>query len=147
MRAVSKYIPKAVKLAVYAKTDGRCWYCGRAISEEAATVFGVRNIDHQRPIRQGGTNDLSNLFPACFPCNIHKGGRTLEQFRALMTKEQFDSLDYYRWAIGGKAWFALGPAEETLTRAVSQFFSVFTVRGVRFYGETMQMDPADFYVI
>lgn len=43
-----------------------CHYCG---TPNAGTV------DHVIPVARGGTNDASNLVPACGPCNYSKGGR------------------------------------------------------------------------
>lgn len=43
-----------------------CHYCG---APKAGTV------DHVIPVSRGGTNDASNLVPACGPCNYSKGGR------------------------------------------------------------------------
>lgn len=42
----------------------RCAYCGR----------GDRPLirEHVLPVSAGGTNDISNLVPACQPCNVRK---------------------------------------------------------------------------
>ncbi len=42
-----------------------CVYCGA----RATTV------DHRVALRQGGTNDPSNLVPACIPCNSSRGAK------------------------------------------------------------------------
>ena len=47
----------------------RCYLCG----EIADT------IDHVIPISRGGTNDIENLRPACYDCNMRKGSKTLEE--------------------------------------------------------------------
>lgn len=46
---------------------GLCWYCG----EPATTV------DHVIPRSRGGSDDDSNLLPACGPCNEGKRSREL----------------------------------------------------------------------
>ena len=51
---------------------GRCFYCGRRIyvtdgGESSAT------LEHIRPLKRGGTNDLENLALACKGCNEEKG--------------------------------------------------------------------------
>lgn len=62
--------------AVWAKTDGRCWYCG--IQTSPFTTFCV---DHVVPISSGGKNTLPNLVPSCRTCNGSKGALALELFR------------------------------------------------------------------
>lgn len=48
-----------------------CAYCGEAKPLER---------DHKVPISRGGTNDITNIVPACLPCNRRKGARTTEEF-------------------------------------------------------------------
>ena len=61
-------IPRAIKAAVWAKTDGFCWYCGCVLNP-----FKNFHIDHRIPLSQGGTDDIPNLFPSCDRCNLSKG--------------------------------------------------------------------------
>jgi len=49
-----------------------CAYCGR----ENAVV-----VDHVIPVSRGGTNDRTNLAPACWPCNSEKSDATPEEWR------------------------------------------------------------------
>jgi len=49
--------------------DYRCGYCGIA-EHEAGSLL---EIDHFRPLRAGGTNELENLVYCCTTCNRHKG--------------------------------------------------------------------------
>lgn len=50
-----------------AEFGGRCMYCG-----DPATTR-----DHVFPISLGGTDDISNIAPACQPCNSSKNDRPL----------------------------------------------------------------------
>jgi len=50
----------------------KCFYCGR--SDVPLTR------DHITPLSAGGSNDISNIVPACLRCNQTKGGRTLDIF-------------------------------------------------------------------
>lgn len=76
---------------VWAKTDGRCWYCGIALIAKHI----VPPPDHQftvdhlvprvpcepRTQRNSLNGGLDNCVPACRLCNNRKGGLTLEEFR------------------------------------------------------------------
>lgn len=42
-----------------------CWMCGGPFD----------HVDHVKPLSRGGIHALSNLRPACAPCNISKGAR------------------------------------------------------------------------
>ena len=51
----------------------RCAYCG---------VDGKLTRDHIVPLIRGGSNDISNIVPACPRCNALKGRATAEEFLA-----------------------------------------------------------------
>jgi 5-methylcytosine-specific restriction endonuclease McrA len=44
-----------------------CHYCG----------LPATTADHIQPVSKGGTNELSNLLPACHKCNSTRQNRTL----------------------------------------------------------------------
>ena len=67
---------RAKKSDIFAKTNGRCYYCGLVL--EFAISFCV---DHIVPQIKGGESDIENVVPACRNCNSAKGTKTLEQFR------------------------------------------------------------------
>lgn len=50
----------------------RCAYCGKANVP--------LNLDHIEPRTRGGSNRVSNLVPACVPCNTAKGPRDVREF-------------------------------------------------------------------
>ena len=58
---------------------GHCAYCGSTERIEA---------DHRIPLYRGGSNELSNILPACRHCNRRKHRRTEEEFRALLQAER-----------------------------------------------------------
>ena len=64
-----KHQYRADKFNRKADFDHCCAYCGDRPS--------FLTIDHVIPRSQNGTNDPSNLLPACKSCNESKGSRTL----------------------------------------------------------------------
>lgn len=87
-------ISKQTRKLVYAKYKGRCAYCGKEITvnqmqidhliplrrnttQEEIDRFNRNNVEHI----EKGTNELSNLMPACSSCNAAKGEMTVNKFR------------------------------------------------------------------
>ncbi|MGW5637138.1 HNH endonuclease [Streptomyces sp. NPDC003832] len=58
------------RTAILARWGGCCAYCGR----EAA------HLDHVEPLAKGGADKESNIVPACAPCNLSKGAKTLAEW-------------------------------------------------------------------
>lgn len=56
--------------------DYRCAYCGWHVSK------ALIGCDHKLPLCRGGGNTKANIVPACRPCNISKGDRTVKEFLA-----------------------------------------------------------------
>jgi hypothetical protein len=88
---------KKQKAALREKYDGRCAYCGSELKNMHA--------DHLRPVTRITTdpwskplpaaerylinpenNVVSNMMPACAPCNLHKGGYSLEGWRDMIQR-------------------------------------------------------------
>lgn len=67
-------------LAIFRKSNGICWYCGKDIHTDLT-------IDHIVPISDGGSDDLSNLVPCCKSCNSAKRNKTLEEYRRYQQKK------------------------------------------------------------
>lgn len=55
--------------------DKCCWYCGNEVARIESTV------DHQVPQIDGGKG-RDNLVLACRVCNLRKGSKSVEDFRA-----------------------------------------------------------------
>lgn len=66
----------ARRVAVAAKTPGRCWFCGCPLGPDWT-------IDHLTPVSRGGADEVSNLVPSCRTCNARKGARTLLEYRQM----------------------------------------------------------------
>jgi len=62
---------------VFRRSDGRCHYCGAALS-----LDGAWHVEHQMPRALGGDDNPVNLVAACAGCNLEKGDRTALEFVA-----------------------------------------------------------------
>lgn len=69
--------PEERKL-IYKKFNGHCAYCGKEIE------YKDMQVDHIKPLRLGGEDNIDNMFPACRRCNHYKRGDSLEGFRSLI---------------------------------------------------------------
>jgi len=76
------------KSDVFAKTDGHCAYCGDIIDP-----FKGWSIDHAIPQVQGGSNELSNLFPSCRSCNSSKKDRNVREYNDVCRSRALRALD------------------------------------------------------
>ena len=56
---------------VFKRDEFKCQYCGKA--------GGKLEVDHVKPLCQGGSDDMDNLKTACFECNRGKAGARLDQ--------------------------------------------------------------------
>jgi 5-methylcytosine-specific restriction endonuclease McrA len=58
--------------AVLAEHEHRCAYCG--------TGDAPLSIEHRTPLHRGGEHTRANIAPACEPCNLSKGTKTVEEW-------------------------------------------------------------------
>jgi 5-methylcytosine-specific restriction endonuclease McrA len=61
---------EAVRHLVRQRAKHRCEYC--QLHQDDSPLAEL-HIEHIRPIKHGGTDDLENLCLACIDCNLHKG--------------------------------------------------------------------------
>ena len=61
-------IPASVRFSVLKRDGFECVYCGAKRSDGARL-----EADHKISVKDGGTNDMSNLVCACLTCNRGKG--------------------------------------------------------------------------
>lgn len=76
-----KSISKKLRFEVFKRDCFTCQYCGR----KAPDV--ILEIDHIKPVSQGGKNTLLNLITSCKECNRGKGKRLLTE-RQTLEKER-----------------------------------------------------------
>jgi len=79
-----KHRKKKVSLQaeVWAKTGGKCWYCGKQTNP-----YDDFTIDHIIPENQGGDPAGDNAVPCCKSCNSRKSNRSIEELRRFLTIE------------------------------------------------------------
>jgi hypothetical protein len=60
----------ATRRTVRARAGNRCEYC--QLTQEQSPLARL-HIEHVRPIKHQGRDDIDNLALACIDCNLHKG--------------------------------------------------------------------------
>ncbi len=66
-------ISPKLRFEVFKKDKFTCQYCGRMAPEV------ILEVDHIKPVAEGGTNDIINLVTSCKECNSGKGKRELPE--------------------------------------------------------------------
>ncbi|WP_085785959.1 HNH endonuclease [Ketogulonicigenium robustum] len=88
---------KKQKEQLRARFDGRCGYCGEVMERMHADhikpvmrittdIYGRALPASEQRMMNPERNVVSNMMPACGPCNIRKGGSSLEGWRDLLTR-------------------------------------------------------------
>lgn len=76
---------------IFEKTGGYCRYCKKSLvfkdhggCKDNASAWllrrGAWEVDHDMPTSRGGSDDISNLWPACCDCNDKKSDMTGEEY-------------------------------------------------------------------
>ena len=65
---------------IYNRYNGHCAYCGQVITRKNF------HVDHIKCLRNGGTDVIDNMLPACGSCNRYKSTHDLETFRRMLSK-------------------------------------------------------------
>jgi 5-methylcytosine-specific restriction endonuclease McrA len=66
-----------VRDTIFAQDGHRCAYCLLDLKSQPRIIS---TLDHVIPVRDGGTNDPSNLIAACWYCNSARGARPIHVF-------------------------------------------------------------------
>lgn len=80
-----KSLSKKIRFEVFKRDSFTCQYCGN----KAPDV--LLEVDHIKPVAQGGTNDMLNLIASCFDCNRGKSDRELSDNTVI--EKQRDKLE------------------------------------------------------
>jgi 5-methylcytosine-specific restriction endonuclease McrA len=65
------------RTAILARWNHRCAYCNALAT----------HLDHVHPLSKGGVDAEHNIVPACAPCNLSKGAKTLAEWAETFTYE------------------------------------------------------------
>lgn len=91
MGAVRKAISKKLRFEVFKRDSFTCQYCGKSAPDI------ILHVDHILPVKEGGTNDITNLVCSCDSCNMGKGAIKLSDDSAVKKeKKQLDELNEKR---------------------------------------------------
>lgn len=71
-RAKRKSLNKKLRFEIFKRDKFTCQYCG----EKAPNV--VLQVDHIKPVAEGGKDEILNLVTSCGDCNSGKGARLIE---------------------------------------------------------------------
>jgi 5-methylcytosine-specific restriction endonuclease McrA len=84
---------KEIRQIVHQKYNGHCAYCGKQISIREMQKDHIVPRYHKQKNKEGkGSDEISNLNPACARCNKWKGIWSIEEFRDVIQKS-LDRLD------------------------------------------------------
>lgn len=82
----------------------KCLYCEIPLLLDSATK------DHLIPVSRGGSDDISNIVPACFRCNTMKSKKTFDEF------------------MRARPWFSkVAPNSTTISKPIQQASALLTV--------------------
>lgn len=91
MMAKRKPISKKLRFEVFKRDSFTCQYCGKSAPDV------VLHVDHIKPVKDGGTNDIMNLITSCADCNLGKGARKLsDTSEVAKAKKQLDEINAKR---------------------------------------------------
>lgn len=72
-------LSKEERQEVYRMCNGHCAYCGKEIE------YKDMQVDHIKPLKIGGEDELANMLPACRSCNHYKATLDIEGFRKYLS--------------------------------------------------------------
>lgn len=84
--AERKKISKKTRFEVFKRDRFTCQYCGRMSPDV------ILEVDHIKPVANGGTNKMINLITSCRDCNRGKGKTKLSD-NAELKKQQAELID------------------------------------------------------
>lgn len=84
--AERKPLSKKIRFEVFKRDKFTCQYCGRMAPDV------ILEVDHIKPVAEGGNNGMINLITSCRDCNRGKGKRMISD-NAELKKQQNELTD------------------------------------------------------
>jgi hypothetical protein len=111
-----KPISKKTRFEVFKRDGFKCMYCG------AHPPGATLEVDHIKPVADGGSNRMDNLITSCFSCNRGKAANSLDNVpvslaeKAEAVKEREAQIKGYEKAMSAKRERLDDQAQEIVTR-------------------------------
>ena len=70
---------REIREKIFAKYHEHCAYCGKQIE------LKDMQVDHAKPLKIGGEDEISNYMPSCRSCNHYKATLDVEGFRKYLS--------------------------------------------------------------
>lgn len=85
-------LSKAQRKQVFEMFGGKCAYCGNMLLASKWHADHVEAVHRKfwekgAPIGRPEHDTITNIFPACIPCNIHKHCTPLEEWRQYLQRQ------------------------------------------------------------
>lgn len=84
---MARSLTKKKRFRIFKRDNFTCMYCGRR------PPHVTLEVDHIKPVCEGGTDDLANLITSCFECNRGKSGESLSVIPASLAEIQARRLE------------------------------------------------------
>lgn len=114
-----KSLSKKLRFEVFKRDSFTCQYCG------AKAPDVLLEVDHVKPVKEGGTNDILNLVTSCSACNSGKGPRELSDDTVIeKRRRQLEHLQARREQLDMMMQWAGGVVDlvEDQVEAINQFW-------------------------
>ena len=69
-------MPNRYRAIIRKNQNNLCYYCGCDLSKTG------EHLDHKQPLSRGGEHSMENIVLSCPACNMSKGAKTEEEFKA-----------------------------------------------------------------
>lgn len=129
-----KSIGPKKRFEVFKRDSFTCQYCGRSAPDV------LLEIDHIKPVADGGKNNVLNLITACWDCNRGKGARLLSDDTTITKqKEQLDTLNERRLQLEMLVEWkeSLQDLEGDKVNAIVRYFDNYTGYSVNEHGKSI----------